>query len=290
MAPGLTNTCDGWNSIPRCSPGEFGDGLAQRRQSGGRVVARLSGAQRLDSAVENFLRSQEVRLSDFQVQDMAAFRLERLGLRQNVISAFGSQVKDTLRQARPGSADRQVHPSLLIHRRRLDAAGLWPDSAGVCPPDVAAGRPPSAASADVSSADATPPRSAAPGAPRRRADYFPACDSGGPRYAGSVMRRPTPRQLQQPGLHRLRQRWRPAHVEPQAHRRGDLVDVLAARPGGRGTPRTRPRRGAGGFVWSWKPTPQSGASSTCVQRPGSVWAHFASSPSPFPLPRRAPVK
>src|SRR3989304_4318218 len=111
--------------------------------------------------------------------------------------------------------DESIRPSssIVVHSTP-PAFGLTPAAFGL-PASPLGGPPPPA-----------PPRPAVPPI------AFLGAVAAGLDPQDSVTRRPTPRQLQQPDFHRLRQRSRPPHVEPQPHRRGDLVDVLAARSGG----------------------------------------------------------
>jgi len=78
------------------SSGILGDGLAQGRNPGGRIVGRVAVLDGLDARLRDVVERGDVRLADLQVDDVAALRFQRLRARQHMISAFRLQIANTI--------------------------------------------------------------------------------------------------------------------------------------------------------------------------------------------------
>jgi hypothetical protein len=85
------------------------DGFAQHRQAGRRPVVRKSLGERLLAGAHDVLRRVEVRLPDFQVNDVPALRFERAGAREHFKGGFCAQ---------PGHARGELHAGKDIKVRR----------------------------------------------------------------------------------------------------------------------------------------------------------------------------
>ena len=63
--------------------------VAQRRHAGRGGVARLPVLDGFHAGLADVGEGREIRLADFEVQDLAALGFERLGTRQDGVGAFG---------------------------------------------------------------------------------------------------------------------------------------------------------------------------------------------------------